>query len=154
MGPLSNIIEMMPGFNVGKLKGINIDDSELTRVEAIIKSMTKDERRNPSIISGSRRRRIAQGSGTKIQDVNRLLKQFHQTKKLMKQFGDMEKGPVKVEFRFSNSVLFQYIIIILNLIGGDCFGCEDQIKENGSKKSPFLPLGCCRFKDPKRWEIY
>ena len=100
MGPLNNIIEMIPGFNVGKLKGINIDDSELVKVEAIIKSMTKDERKNPSIISGSRRRRIAEGSGTKIQDVNRLLKQFHQTKKLMKQFGDMGKGARKGRIPF------------------------------------------------------
>ncbi|HHY13439.1 MAG TPA: signal recognition particle protein [Thermoanaerobacterales bacterium] len=100
MGPLSSIIEMMPGIDAGKLKGINIDDNELIKIEAIIESMTKDERQNPSIIRGSRRRRIAEGSGTKIQDVNRLLKQFNQTKKLMKQFSNMEKGPRKGRLPF------------------------------------------------------
>lgn len=100
IGPLSNILEMMPGINLGKLKGMNIDDSELIKVEAIIRSMTNEERSNPSLISGSRRRRIALGSGTKIQDVNRLLKQFHQTKKIMRQFGGLEKGARKGRFPF------------------------------------------------------
>lgn len=92
MGSLSQILEMMPGMNSNKLKGLDVDDNELVKVEAIIKSMTRKERLTPEIINGSRRKRIATGSGTKIQDVNKLMKGFEQTKKMMKQFVDMEKG--------------------------------------------------------------
>ncbi|SHJ05111.1 signal recognition particle protein [Lutispora thermophila] len=92
MGPLSQIVDMIPGMNASKLKGMEIDDKELIKVEAIINSMTKKERLDPSIINGSRRKRIAMGSGTTIQDVNRVIKNFEQTRKMMKQFADMEKG--------------------------------------------------------------
>ncbi len=95
MGPLSQILEMIPGANSKQLKNISVDDKELVRIEAIIKSMTKAERHNPTIIDGSRRKRIAAGSGTKIQDVNKLLKQFKETKKMMKKFSDMGKGMKK-----------------------------------------------------------
>jgi len=91
MGPLEEIMGMIPG--VGKqLKGIKVDEKELDKIEAIINSMTVEERRNPELIKGSRRRRIAKGSGTTVQDVNRLLKQFQQTRKMMKQMGEMSKG--------------------------------------------------------------
>ena len=85
MGPLDSLLEMIPGFG-GKLRGLTIDDKALPRIEAIINSMTREERRNPSIITGSRRRRIAQGSGTSVQDVNVLLKQFAQMQKMIKNF--------------------------------------------------------------------
>lgn len=102
MGPLSSILEMIPGMNAGKLKGLEIDDKELVKVEAIIRSMTKKERSNPDIINGSRRKRIAAGSGTSIQDVNRVMKNFEQSKKMMKQFTgmekDMKKGKMKMPF--------------------------------------------------------
>lgn len=91
MGPLSQIMDMIPGMNSGKLKGLEVDDKEMGRTEAIIHSMTKKERLNPDIINASRRKRIAAGSGTTIQDVNKLLKNFEQTKKMMKQFAGMEK---------------------------------------------------------------
>lgn len=91
MGPLSSLIEMIPGMNSSKLKGLQVDDKELIKTEAIINSMTKKERTEPSIINANRRKRIAAGSGTTIQDVNKLLKNFEQTKKMMKQFTDMEK---------------------------------------------------------------
>lgn len=91
MGPLSSILEMIPGMNSSKLKGMEVDDRELVKVEAIIRSMTKKERQNPDIINGSRRKRIAAGSGTSIQDVNRVMKNFEQSKKMMKQFAGMEK---------------------------------------------------------------
>ncbi|MGB7604074.1 MAG: signal recognition particle protein [Lutisporaceae bacterium] len=91
MGSLSSLVEMIPGMNSSKMKGLQVDDKELVRTEAIIKSMTKKERTEPSIINASRRKRIAAGSGTTIQDVNKLLKNFEQTKKMMKQFTDMEK---------------------------------------------------------------
>jgi len=87
MGPLEDILGMIPGL--GKLKGIKglrPDEGQLVRLEAIVSSMTATERRNPRIINGSRRLRIAQGSGTTVQDVNRLLKQFAMTKKMLKQF--------------------------------------------------------------------
>ncbi|MBS4539771.1 signal recognition particle protein [Clostridium sp. D2Q-11] len=95
MGPLSQILEMVPGMNSKQLKNLNVDDKELVKIEAIIKSMTKNERNDPSIIDGSRRKRIAKGSGTNIQSVNRLLKQFKETRKMMKQFSGMEKAMKK-----------------------------------------------------------
>jgi signal recognition particle subunit SRP54 len=84
MGSMSDILEMMPGGN--KLKGMQVDEKQLGRTKAIVLSMTPEERRNPQMINGSRRKRIAAGSGTAIQDVNRLLNQFEQMKKMLKQF--------------------------------------------------------------------
>jgi signal recognition particle subunit SRP54 len=86
MGPLQNIIGMLPGVPK-ELKKAEIDDRELARIEAIIRSMTPEERRNPAIINGSRRLRIANGSGTTTTDVNALLKQFKEVQKMMKSFG-------------------------------------------------------------------
>lgn len=93
MGPLDQILGMIPGLGGKQLKEIQgqIDEKEMGRVEAIIKSMTTHERRNPEVINGSRRKRIAKGSGTRVQDVNKLLKQFQQTQAMMKQFAGMEK---------------------------------------------------------------
>jgi signal recognition particle subunit SRP54 len=82
MGPLDDLLSMIPGIKGAKLP--SVDDSELKRVEAIISSMTLEERRAHHIINGSRRKRIARGSGTTVGDVNRLLKQFAQTQKMMK----------------------------------------------------------------------
>lgn len=93
MGPLSQILSMIPGFNANALKDLDMDDNEkkMARIEAIIKSMTKQERNDPSIINGSRRKRIAAGSGTTVQEVNRLLKDFEEMKKMMKMMTDMGK---------------------------------------------------------------
>ena len=85
MGSMKSIIGMLPGVS-DKLKDADIDESGLVRIEAIITSMTKAERAKPSIINPSRKRRIAAGSGTKVEEVNRLLKQFDQMQKMMKQF--------------------------------------------------------------------
>lgn len=87
MGPLENILEMIPGMAKIKSKNLAVDNKELVKVEVIIQSMTKQERINPSIINGSRRRRIALGSGTQVSDVNRLLNQYWQIVKLSKQMG-------------------------------------------------------------------
>jgi signal recognition particle subunit SRP54 len=84
MGPLGNLIKMMPGVG-SQIGNLDVDEKELDRVEAIILSMTPEERANPKIIDGSRRRRIARGSGTTVQAVSQLVKQFAQMKKLMKQ---------------------------------------------------------------------
>ncbi len=84
MGSLDNILSMIPGFN--KIKNLDIDERELIKVEAIINSMTKKERRNHHIIDGSRRRRIALGSGTIVADVNRVIKQYIEMKKMLKMF--------------------------------------------------------------------
>lgn len=85
MGPLSSVLEMIPG--IGKqLKDVQINEKDMSHVEAIIRSMTADERRKPAIIKDSRKKRIAKGSGTSIQEVGRLLKQFEQMQKMMKQF--------------------------------------------------------------------
>ncbi|RKD34408.1 signal recognition particle protein [Thermohalobacter berrensis] len=100
MGPLDQILEMIPGIGSKQLKKLKVDEKELVKIEAIIQSMTKEERQNPSIINGSRRKRIARGSGTNIQDVNRLLKQFKETKKMMKKMTNMEKAMKKGKFKF------------------------------------------------------
>src|ERR687895_714350 len=84
MGPIGNLLRMMPGVG-NQLGNLNVDEKELDRLEAIILSMTPAERANPKIIDGSRRRRIARGSGTNVQAVSQLVKQFSQMKKLMKQ---------------------------------------------------------------------
>ena len=86
MGPLSQLVGMLPGMNKEMLKNVNVDDRQFARTEAIILSMTIEERRNPSIINASRKIRIAEGSGTKVQDVNALLKQFDMMQKMIKQF--------------------------------------------------------------------
>jgi len=100
MGPVDQLMGMIPGFNAGKMGPMAIDEKQLVRLEAIINSMTPGERQDPSIIKASRRKRIAAGSGTKVQDVNRLLKQFEQAKKLMKQITDMQKNPGKGKLGF------------------------------------------------------
>ncbi len=99
MGSLEGMLEMMPGMK-SKLKDIKIDPKEMDHIKAIIRSMTPQERRNPKLINGSRRRRIALGSGTKVQDVNRLLKQYEQAQSLMKQFAKMPTDPKKMKKGF------------------------------------------------------
>ncbi len=97
LGSLEQILSMLPGMsNLKQMKNFKVDEKELVRVEAIINSMTPEERRNHSIINASRRRRIARGSGTSIQDVNRLLKNYVQAKKMMRQLtGGGKKGKRK-----------------------------------------------------------
>jgi signal recognition particle subunit SRP54 len=92
MGPLDGLLKMIPG--AGKaLKGVEVDESEMAHTEAIILSMTPEERRKPGLINGSRRKRIAAGSGTTVQQVNRLLNQYQQMRKLFKRMGGkMPKG--------------------------------------------------------------
>ena len=86
MGPMSQLIEMIPGLSsLARRLPEGVDEKQLKRVEAIIFSMTPEERQHPEIIDGSRRRRIARGSGTSPQDINQLLNQFRQAQKLMKQ---------------------------------------------------------------------
>ncbi len=91
MGPIGDLLGMMPGVDSKALKDIDIDEKQMGRTEAIIQSMTRKERLDPSIINGSRRKRISAGSGTTIQEVNALLKQFEQMKKMMKMMSDMGK---------------------------------------------------------------
>lgn len=93
MGPIKDLLGMMPGVG-GKvnLDDVNIDEKAMVHVEAIIQSMTKEERQNPEILNGPRKKRIAEGSGRNIQEVNRLLKQFKDMKAMMKQFSSMSKG--------------------------------------------------------------
>ena len=95
LGPLENIIKLLPGASKLGLNNINIDPKQLSHIEAIIQSMTIKERRNPEIIKASRKLRIAKGSGTQVQDVNRLLNQFETMKKMMKQF---KNGNMKLPF--------------------------------------------------------
>ncbi|MEE3893898.1 signal recognition particle protein [Priestia megaterium] len=96
MGPLDELIGMLPGANKVKgLKNLQVDEKQINHVEAIIRSMTKVEKTNPEIINASRRKRIAKGSGRSVQEVNRLLKQFEDMKKMMKQMTNMSKGKKK-----------------------------------------------------------
>ncbi len=102
MGPLNELLHMLPGFD--RIKGaqnLTVDEKQLRRVEAIIQSMTVEERRHPQILNASRRRRIAAGSGNSIQDVNRLIKQFEDMKKMMKQMNNLtrKKGKKKRMFK-------------------------------------------------------
>jgi signal recognition particle subunit SRP54 len=87
MGPLTSVLGMIPGFAGHQLQGMKVDERELDRVQAIILSMTAEERRRPELINGSRRLRIARGSGTNVQHVNRLVKQFGEMRKVMRQVG-------------------------------------------------------------------
>jgi signal recognition particle subunit SRP54 len=91
MGNINDILNMVPGLS-GKMKGATVDEHELVKNKAIVQSMTRAERRNPDLIKASQKKRIASGSGTQIQDVNRLLKQFEQSKIMMKQ---MKNGKLK-----------------------------------------------------------
>jgi signal recognition particle subunit SRP54 len=98
MGPLEDLLKMIPG--VGKqLKGLTVDDKALARIQALIQSMTPDERRSPNIINGSRRKRIARGSGTSVQEVNHLLKQFRDMQKMMKMMKG-RRGPGRIPLPF------------------------------------------------------
>ncbi|KMK77184.1 signal recognition particle protein [Alkalihalobacillus pseudalcaliphilus] len=96
MGPLDEILNMMPGMNKMKgMKDLKVDDKQIGHVEAIVRSMTPQEKQDPSIMNASRKRRIAKGSGTSVQEVNRLLKQFEEMKKMMKQMSNMTSGKGK-----------------------------------------------------------
>lgn len=100
MGNLDQMLSMLPGINKAKLKDVSIDERQLARTEAIMLSMTEQEREHPEIISASRRRRIAAGCGQKVEDVNRLLKQYEQTRQMMKQFSGKKGFGKKGKFRF------------------------------------------------------
>lgn len=98
MGSFSSILKMIPGMN--KLGDIKVDDKEFDKIEAIINSMTKKERKDPKILNGSRRKRIAQGSGTQVHDINKFMQSFEMTQKMMKQM--QNKGQMKRMFKGMN----------------------------------------------------
>jgi len=84
MGPLKQVLGLLPGINAKALQGVSLDDKRLKHVEAIVLSMTPEERADPGVLSGSRKQRIAKGSGRTVQEVNRLLEQFQQMRKMSK----------------------------------------------------------------------
>lgn len=94
MGSLESVLAMVPG--AAQLKGASLGEKELKRVEAMIQSMTPEERRNPHLLDGSRRKRVARGSGTSVQEINRLLKGFEQARKMMKRMGKFQKAMMKM----------------------------------------------------------
>lgn len=100
MGSMQDILGMIPGMNQAAVQNTQIDEKQIDRMEAIIKSMTPLERRKPDILNASRRKRIARGSGTSIQDVNRLINQYDSVRKMMRQFsgGKFKKGKMKLPF--------------------------------------------------------
>ena len=95
LGPLENILKMLPGAKKMGIDNINIDPKLMKRTEAIVLSMTTEERRDPSILKASRKKRIAAGSGTSVEEVNKLLKQFEEMKQMMKMLGN---GKLKLPF--------------------------------------------------------
>ena len=95
LGPLENLLKMVPGAKKMGLTDVKIDPKQMAHIEAIVLSMTKEERKNPDIIKASRKTRIAKGSGTSVQEVNKLLEQFEQMKKMMKQ---MMSGNMRLPF--------------------------------------------------------
>jgi signal recognition particle subunit SRP54 len=95
LGPLENIVKMIPGAKKMGLSNVKIDPKDMAHIEAIIQSMTKEERKNPAILKASRKIRIAKGSGRSVEEVNRLLKQFEEMKKMMKM---MKNGNFKLPF--------------------------------------------------------
>ena len=97
MGSFSSILKMIPGMN--QIKDLKVDDKEFVRIEAIIYSMTKKERKNPKILNASRRKRIAQGSGTTVQQINKFMDSFEMTQKMMKKMQD-GKGMKKMMKNF------------------------------------------------------
>jgi signal recognition particle subunit SRP54 len=92
MGSMTDILKMIPGMSKALPKDFEIDDKDINRVEAIICSMTYHERRRPEVLNASRRRRIALGSGTQVSDINRLVKQFEQSRQMMKAMGGGKRG--------------------------------------------------------------
>ncbi|MBQ8334366.1 MAG: signal recognition particle protein, partial [Clostridia bacterium] len=104
MGSLDEIVGMIPGVKPGALKDAKVDEKAMAHTEAIILSMTEEEREHPNLINGSRRKRIAAGSGTSVEDVNRLLKQYDQMNKMIKQLAGTMQGKkamkkMKIPFR-------------------------------------------------------
>jgi len=99
LGSLGDIMKMLPGIDSSKINPEDLDDKRISRMEAIILSMTPRERRNPDVLNASRRKRIAAGSGTTVQEINQLIKQFESTKQMMKQFGKM-KGKSRFKMPF------------------------------------------------------
>ena len=95
LGPLENILKMLPGAKKMGINNVNIDPKRMSHIEAIILSMTPEERKDPSILKASRKERIAKGSGTTVTEVNQLLKQFEEMKKMMKM---MQNGNLKLPF--------------------------------------------------------
>jgi len=94
MGSFSSLLKMIPGMN--QLKDVKIDDKEFVRIEAMICSMTKEERKNPRILNGNRRMRIAKGSGTTVQEINKFMKSFEMSQKMMKQMQNNKGGMKKL----------------------------------------------------------
>ena len=94
MGSFSSLLKMIPGMN--KLKDVKVDDKEFEKIEAIICSMTKKEKRDTRVLNGSRRQRIAKGSGTSVQEVNKFIKSFEATQKMMKQLKNNKGGMKKL----------------------------------------------------------
>ena len=95
LGPLENLIKMIPGAKKMGLNNVKINPKDMAHIEAIIQSMTPEERQNPNILKASRKQRIAKGSGRSVEEVNRLLKQFEEMKKMMKM---MQNGNFKMPF--------------------------------------------------------
>ena len=94
MGSFSSLLKLIPGMN--QIKDLKVDDKEFEKIEAIICSMTKEEKRNTKLLNASRRQRIAKGSGTTVQDINKFMKSFEMTQKMMKQMKNNKGGMKKL----------------------------------------------------------
>jgi len=103
LGPLQHVLNMIPGVSKLPANALNVDEKALVRVEAVIRSMTQEERMKPHIINGSRRKRVAKGSGTSIQEVNRVLKQFSEMQQMMKSISKGKMPSFMKNFRSFNN---------------------------------------------------
>ena len=170
MGPLEHILGMLPGMgNLKQLADQKPDERQLRRIEAIIGSMTPEERKHAEIIDGSRRKRIARGSGTSVEDVNRLLKQFNEMQRMLKMVGtddradhrraaeeEEEKGPVQ-----SDAVSGAVFRPAAKARSADWHGTEGKGKEmlsirmrrTGSKKRPFYRVVVAEGRDPREGSV-
>ena len=107
LGPLEDLLAMIPGMNSKALQGVNVEEKDINRIQAMIQSMTHEERQHPEIINNSRKKRIAKGAGVTTAQLNKLLKQFKETKKMMKQMGGLEKKMKKKGGRFGGFPFFK-----------------------------------------------
>ncbi|RAP30159.1 hypothetical protein C2W64_02714 [Brevibacillus laterosporus] len=138
LGPIEDLLGMLPGMNKMKgMKDLKVDEKQLARTEAIVKSMTKEERANPDVMNANRRKRIAAGSGTTIQEVNRFIKQFEDMKKMMKQFTGMTDKMKKKSKKKGGFLPFKGKPPI-DPFGGMGGGTDD--KKGGGFNFPFNPF--------------
>ena len=148
MGSMEDILKMIPGAS--KLGNIQIDEKALARTKAIVLSMTKEERSNPDLLNASRRKRIAKGSGTSVQEVNRLMNQFNQSKQLMKQLSGKKLGRRGgFPFKFGGKTGLPFFIHTQYFVWRNFFMLKIRLRRMGAKKAPFYRIVVADSRAPR-----